>query len=75
MDSNNAGSLIQELSQHFKENPPGDLTVDLGNVTYLDDFGTLVLVGVAQTYSQGEWGVQTGEHRQENQGNADVPEF
>jgi phospholipid/cholesterol/gamma-HCH transport system permease protein len=44
MDSNNAGDLIEDLSRQFLENPPGDLTVDLENVTYLDDFGTLVLV-------------------------------
>ena len=44
MDSTNAGDLILDLSRRFSENPPGDLAVDLENVTYLDDFGTLVLV-------------------------------
>ena len=44
MDSGNAGSLIKELSRRFSEHPPGNLTVDLENVTYLDDFGALVLV-------------------------------
>lgn len=44
MDSGNAGSFMEDLSRYFSENPPGNLTVDLKNVTYLDDFGTLVLV-------------------------------
>ena len=44
MDSGNAGSFIEDLSRHFSQNPPGNLTVDLENVTYLDDFGTLVLI-------------------------------
>jgi len=44
MDSGNAGSFMEDLSRYFSENPPGNLTVDLENVTYLDDFGTLVLI-------------------------------
>ena len=44
MDSANAGALIEDLSHYFSEHPPGNLTVDLENVTYLDDFGTLVLL-------------------------------
>ncbi len=44
MDSSNAATLIEELSREFADHPPGDLTVDLADVTYLDDFGTLVLV-------------------------------
>ena len=44
MDSGNAGSLMEELSRYFSQNPPGNLTVDMEKVTYLDDFGTLVLV-------------------------------
>ena len=63
MDSNNAGRLIQELSQHFTENPPGDLTVDLENVTYLDDFGTLVLVELRKLTVKGH-----GEFNLENTG-------
>ena len=63
MDSNNAGSLIQELSQYFKENPPGDLTVDLENVIYLDDFGILVLVELRKLTVKGN-----GEFNLENTG-------
>ncbi len=44
MDSSNAGSLMEDLSRYFSQNPPGNLTVDMENVTYLDDFGALVLV-------------------------------
>lgn len=44
MDSGNAGRLIEDLTRRFSQNPPGNLTVDMGNVIYLDDFGTLVLI-------------------------------
>ncbi len=44
MDSSNAGRLMEDLSRYFSQNPPGNLTVDMENVIYLDDFGTLVLV-------------------------------
>ena len=44
MDSGNAGSFMEDLPRYFSQNPPGNLTVDLENVTYLDDFGTLVLI-------------------------------
>jgi phospholipid/cholesterol/gamma-HCH transport system permease protein len=44
MDSSNAGSLMEDLSRYFSKNPPGNLTVDMENVIYLDDFGALVLV-------------------------------
>ena len=44
MDSGNAGGLLEELSRYFSQNPPGNLTVDMEKVTYLDDFGTLVLI-------------------------------
>ena len=44
MDSDNAGALIEALSHYFSDNSSGNITVDLENVTYLDDFGTLVLV-------------------------------
>jgi phospholipid/cholesterol/gamma-HCH transport system permease protein len=44
MDSSNAGSLMEDLSRYFSQNPPGNLTVDMENVTYLDDFGVLVLI-------------------------------
>jgi len=44
MDSNNAGTLMEDFSRRFSQPPPGNLTVDMEDVTYLDDFGTLVLV-------------------------------
>ena len=44
MDSSNAGSLMEDLSRYFSQNPPGNLSVDMENVIYLDDFGALVLV-------------------------------
>ena len=44
MDSGNAGSLIRELVPLIKNQIPLSLTVDMGKVTYLDDFGALVVV-------------------------------
>ncbi len=54
MDAGNAGSLIEALSRHLAENPPGNLAVDLENVTYLDDFGTLVLVELRKIAVKGK---------------------
>ena len=44
MDATNASQMIKELTALLKTRSPSSLTVDLRNVTYLDDFGTLVLV-------------------------------
>jgi phospholipid/cholesterol/gamma-HCH transport system permease protein len=53
MDSSNAGSLMEDLSRYFSKNPPGNLTVDMENVTYLDDFGALVLVELRKIVVKG----------------------
>jgi len=44
MDSSNAASMIKELTSLVKGRGRIPLNVDLGGVTYLDDFGALVLV-------------------------------
>ncbi len=44
MDASNAGAMIKTLSDLLKHRLPPSLTVDLKKVTYLDDFGALVLV-------------------------------
>ena len=44
MDAGNAGQMIKALKSRLEKLSPSSLTVDLENVTYLDDFGALVLV-------------------------------
>jgi phospholipid/cholesterol/gamma-HCH transport system permease protein len=44
MDASSAGTMIKTLSDLLKDRQPRSLTVDLEKVTYLDDFGALVLV-------------------------------
>lgn len=43
MDVSTATPMIRDLDNLLKERPPVSLTVDLGGVSYLDDFGALVL--------------------------------
>ena len=44
MDASNAAHLIEELSRSLKDRNPPSLTVDLKEMTYMDDFGVLVLM-------------------------------
>jgi phospholipid/cholesterol/gamma-HCH transport system permease protein len=44
MDATNAGQLIKALKSRLADLSPSSLTVNLEKVTYLDDFGALVLV-------------------------------
>jgi phospholipid/cholesterol/gamma-HCH transport system permease protein len=43
MNASTAGSLLRELDLLMKRRAPASLTVDLERVSYLDDFGVLVL--------------------------------
>ena len=44
IDSINASEMIELFGSLIKDRKPASLTVDLKKVTYLDDFGALVLV-------------------------------
>ena len=44
IDSTNASSLIESFGSLIKDRLPASLIIDLNKVTYLDDFGALVLV-------------------------------
>ncbi len=44
MDSSNASRMIEIFGSLIKDRQPSSLTVDLKKVSYLDDFGALVLV-------------------------------
>ncbi len=44
MGASNAASLIEELNRIIKERDPTSLTIDLKEVSYMDDFGVLVLM-------------------------------
>lgn len=46
MDSSNAASMIETLSDLLQHRIPCSLTIDMEKVTYLDDFGALVLVEI-----------------------------
>lgn len=46
IDMGNAAHLVKELNALFNKNLPESLTVDLHELTYLDDFGVAVLVGI-----------------------------
>ena len=44
MDSSNAGAMLRDLGPLVHTRTPVSLTVDLSEVTYMDDFGVLVLI-------------------------------
>jgi anti-anti-sigma factor len=44
MDASNAAHLIDKLTAVIKDRGPSSLTVDLKEVSYMDDFGVLVLM-------------------------------
>ena len=54
MDATNAGPLIESLSTRLKEYAISSLTVDLEEVDYLDDFGTLVLSELRKMVAHGK---------------------
>lgn len=44
LDAPRSSALLRELDAFFRKGAPSSLSVDLSRVTYLDDFGALVLV-------------------------------
>lgn len=44
MDAVNAGAMLRDLGAFLERTRPRALTVDLSGVTYVDDFGVLVLI-------------------------------
>lgn len=54
MDASNAGSMIKGLSSLLKDRLHASLTVDVGKVPYLDDFGALVLVELRKMMTSGK---------------------
>jgi len=53
MDSSVAGKIIRDLSAAMKKNPPLSITVDLSQVSYLDEFGILILVELKKMVPDG----------------------
>jgi phospholipid/cholesterol/gamma-HCH transport system permease protein len=54
MDATSAGSMLRDLGPLLHTRVPNSLTVDLSQVTYVDDFGVLVLIQLRHTVtSQG----------------------
>ena len=56
MGAANAGQMIDELTALLSEYSPSSLTVDLAQVDYLDDFGTLVLAHLRKMVTNGRNG-------------------
>lgn len=54
MDAGTAPAMIKGVKSLLTKNPPATLTVDLAQVTYLDDFGALVLVELKNLMSDGK---------------------
>jgi phospholipid/cholesterol/gamma-HCH transport system permease protein len=54
MDAGTAPAMIKGAKSLLMKNPPATLTVDLAQVTYLDDFGALVLVELKNLMSGGK---------------------
>ena len=46
MDAGTAPAMISKIKSLLAKNPPAALTIDMAQVTYLDDFGALVLVEI-----------------------------
>ena len=57
LDASNAAFMIRELRSLLKHRLPVSLVVDLENVTYLDDFGALVLVELRKMMTNGKGGI------------------
>lgn len=60
MDASSASRMIEVLTSLLRDRFPSSLTVDLGKVTYLDDFGALVLIELKKmmTSGKGDFGIE-----------------
>ncbi len=56
MDAPRAGDMIRGVKALLKEGAPASLTVDLGQVSYLDDFGSLVLLELRDAMGEARGG-------------------
>ncbi len=53
MDSSGAARMLEALTSLLRDRFPSSLTLDLGKVTYLDDFGALVIMEVRKMMTRG----------------------
>ena len=53
MDSSGASRMLEALTSLLRDRFPASLTLDLGKVTYLDDFGALVIMEIRQMMTRG----------------------
>jgi phospholipid/cholesterol/gamma-HCH transport system permease protein len=56
MDADRAAEMIRGVDRILKEGVPSSLTVDLGGVSYLDDFGSLVLLELREAMGKAKGG-------------------
>jgi phospholipid/cholesterol/gamma-HCH transport system permease protein len=59
MDGSSAARMIEVLSSLLRDRLPSSLLVDLEKVTYLDDFGALVLIELKNIMTSGKGHFQT----------------
>jgi phospholipid/cholesterol/gamma-HCH transport system permease protein len=57
MDYHSAPLLIRDIIGHIHRHKPAKLAIDLEQVTYFDDFGTLVLSEVEKAFENGDSGI------------------
>ena len=53
MDSSGASHMLEALTSLLRDRFPSSLTLDLGKVTYLDDFGALVILEIREMMTRG----------------------
>lgn len=56
MDADHAGDMIRGVRALLDQGVPSSLTVDLGQVSYLDDFGSLVLLELREAMAKANRG-------------------
>lgn len=63
IDFENSASILAQLHLLVKSKSPATLVIDLENVTYFDDFGTLVLIELKNAMTEQDGRFQIVDHR------------
>ena len=63
IDLENSASILAQLHLLVKNKSPASLAIDLENVTYFDDFGTLVLIELKNAMTERDGRFQIVDHK------------
>jgi len=63
IDFENSASILAQLHLLVKNKSPASLAIDLENVTYFDDFGTLVLIELKNAMTERDGRFQIVDHK------------